>query len=102
MDLMLLRTSVRSNRAGRILTIVLLVDQAMVNKIFSALVSFLVTVVPIILALHQPGVDVDGALSEMSCGLSEAQEAGLLAWYALGGNASCIYNVTISSVVTVY
>ena len=99
---MLLRTSVRSNRAGRILTIVLLVDQAMVNKIFSALVSFLVTVVPIILALHQPGVDVDGALSEMSCGLSEAQEAGLLAWYALGGNASCIYNVTISSVVTVY
>ena len=74
----------------------------MVNKIFSALVSFLVTVVPIILALHQPGVDVDGALSEMSCGLSEAQEAGLLAWYALGGNASCIYNVTISSVVTVY
>ena len=102
MDLMLLRTSVRSNRAGRILTIVLLVDQAMVNKIFSALVSFLVTVVPIILTLHQPDVGADGAVSEMSCGLSEAQEAGLLAWYALGGNASCIYNVTISSVVTVY
>ena len=74
----------------------------MLNKIFSALVSFLVTVVPIVLTLHQPAVGADGAVGKMSCGLSEAQESGLLAWYALGGNASCIYNVTISSVVTVY
>ena len=38
----------------------------------------------------------------MSCGLSEAQESGMLACYALFANASCIYNVTISSMDTVY
>ena len=31
----------------------------MLNKIFSALVSFLFTVVPIILTLYQPDVDTD-------------------------------------------
>ena len=69
----------------------------MMNKIFSALVSFLVTVVPIILALHQPAVDADGAVGQMSCGLSDSQGA-MIKGAMIGRNESCYFNMTLQSV----
>lgn len=70
----------------------------MMNKIFSALVSFLVTVVPIILALHQPAVDADGAVGQMSCGLSDSQGA-MIKGAMIGRNESCYFNMTIDEVL---
>ena len=70
----------------------------MMNKIFSALVSFLVTVVPIILALHQPAVDADGAVGQMSCGLSDSQVATFKG-VMIGRNESCYFNMTIDEVL---
>ena len=70
----------------------------MMNKIFSALVSFLITVVPVILALHQPSASLSDAEDWMGCGqLSVAQEAGLRAWFEMSSNATCVYNITIGS-----
>ena len=63
------------------------------NKIFSALVSFLVTVVPIILALHQPAVDADGAVGQMCATMSAAQLASMEAVRL--ANTSCMYNISI-------
>ena len=74
----------------------------MMNKIFSALVSFLVTVVPIILALHQPAVDADGAVGQMSCGLSDSQGAmikGAIRGIMIGRNESCYFNMTIDEIL---
>eukprot|EP01050_Picozoa_sp_SAG11_P008135 SAG11_NODE_702_length_7661_cov_3.468659_7_plen_76_part_00 len=47
----------------------IVIDIAMMNKIFSALVSFLVTVVPIILTLHQPA-DADSVECSCTCNMT--------------------------------
>ena len=68
------------------------------NKIFSALVSFLVTVMPVILALHQTAVDADGAVGQMSCGLSDSHSA-MIKGAMIGRNESCYFNMTIDEIL---
>eukprot|EP01048_Picozoa_sp_COSAG05_P020282 COSAG05_NODE_3406_length_2084_cov_1.447859_1_plen_442_part_00 len=73
----------------------IVIDKAMMNRIFFALVSFLVTVVPIILALHQPANPETRAVGASGCNLNAAQEVGLQALSLM--NTSCTYNVTFGA-----
>lgn len=80
----------------------LVLTKKLIFLIFAEFIAGLAFVFPIILssvAAKFGGVDHTG--SELSCGLTEAQErlleASLLAWYALGSNTSCAYNVTVGS-----
>ena len=70
----------------------------MMNKIFSAVVSFFATVVPVILALHQTAVGADDAVGQMSCGLSDSQVATFKG-AMIGRNESCYFNMTIDEVL---
>ena len=73
----------------------IVIDKGMMNRIFSALMSFLVTVVPIILALHQPTNSTAGTGGASGCSLNAAQEAALQVASMM--NASCTYNVTFGA-----
>eukprot|EP01052_Picozoa_sp_SAG31_P058855 SAG31_NODE_18216_length_643_cov_1.071691_1_plen_66_part_10 len=66
----------------------------MMNKIFSTLVSFLITVVPIILALHQPTLHRD---MSVECELS-AIEVATIKGLMGRANSTCSFNVTIDDI----
>lgn len=68
----------------------------MLNKIFSALVSFLVTVVPIILTLHNPPAK-QGEPTAV-CALSPA-EVDMLQSVMQQRNLTCTYNITLDDVL---
>jgi hypothetical protein len=72
----------------------MVIDIAMVTKIFTALISFVVTVVPIVATLHKPAEPAEGNESDFyTCGPTAEQLALFEATAAL--NASCTYNLTV-------
>jgi hypothetical protein len=74
----------------------IVIDASMMNRIFSTLVSFLVAVVPIILALVPPApLNRDDATW---CELSVQEMASIRA-AMLSRNGSCTFNMTISEVL---
>ena len=76
----------------------IVIDIGMMNRIFSALVSFLVTVVPIILALTPSTVAAyDDTLG--ACELSNEQQAAIKATAQVVINGSCSYNITLDAIM---
>ena len=72
----------------------IVIDASMMNKIFTALLSFLITIVPIILTLyHQPSSD--GAIV---CELSAQETLSIQAAMA-SRNHTCNYNMTLGDVL---
>ena len=72
------------------------IDIAMTNKIFSTLVSFLITVVPIMLALVHANFVTDDGVN--ICELTDYQNANIRS-AMLNSNTGCFYNMTIASVI---
>eukprot|EP01050_Picozoa_sp_SAG11_P000977 SAG11_NODE_38_length_21705_cov_24.667453_15_plen_110_part_00 len=79
------------------------IDVAMMNKIFSSLVSFLVTVVPIILTLHQP--TYSNIVGDKECELSSVQVGSLASKLAFikgqmsEASLTCSFNMTVSDLI---
>ena len=71
----------------------IVIDASMMNKIFTALLSFLITIVPIILTLYQPSSD--GAIV---CELSAQETLSIQAAMA-SRNHTCNYNMTLGDVL---
>ena len=69
----------------------------MLNKIFSALVSVLITVVPIIIALHNP-FDASADSATAVCALSAAQKT-VIRSSLQAFNCSDVGNVTVGSLL---
>lgn len=74
----------------------IVIDIPMANKILSSLVSFLITVVPILLALNPANLEKGKGTD--SCSLTDYQ-AAIIRSAMLNSNSSCVYNMTIASVI---
>ena len=70
------------------------IDAAMMNKIFTSVVSFMVTVVPIILTLYAPPTKAVDTDTSATCTLTHPEQASIQGTFGLI-NASCTYNITV-------
>ena len=74
-------------------------DIPMVNKIFTALVSFLLTVVPIIMTMHRASATATAVAAEDACSLSAPLVTTIQGVMMGMGNAACSYNVTLNEIM---
>ena len=75
----------------------IVIDIGMMNRIFSALVSFLVTVVPIILALT-PSTGIS-EIGTNACSLT-ANEIAVIQSGMMSRNETCSYNMTLNEILS--